>query len=120
MGRAKSQRLRSEVDFGTVYDRGRSWSKPGAVLFVNPTDRAGIRAGFVAGRRVGTAVSRNRAKRLLREAYRQAMAGREATQGYDLILVARHKLLDLTWDEVLATVEGLLSRAGLFEPEAER
>lgn len=112
------ERLRSEKDFSEVYAAGKSWASPGVVLYARPTGGLSVRVGFVAGRRLGPAVQRNRAKRLLREAFRAVVVGREPAAGVDVVLVARHRLLDLDWTEILGMVEDLLARGRVFEREA--
>ncbi len=112
------ERLRSERDFSAVYATGKSWAAPGAVLYSKATDRSIARIGFVAGRRLGSAVQRNRAKRLLREAFREAVGWRKPPGGVDLVLVARRRLLDLEWDQVVGMVENLLARGQVLEREA--
>lgn len=67
---------------------------------VHALDRSGtdVRVAVVASRQVGTAVARNRAKRLLREA-----AGRVAWRdGLDVVLVARAAITGTSMWEVLA------------------
>ena len=49
---------------------GKSYAHPLVVLIVQPSDQPKIRVGVAAGKTVGVAVRRNRAKRLLREFYR--------------------------------------------------
>lgn len=58
------------------------------VLFVRREAGLVRRAGFVAGRRVGNAVLRNRARRLLREAYRNLKLELPA-EGFQVVFVAR-------------------------------
>ena len=67
------------------------------------------RVGFVAGRRVGGAVFRNRARRILRAAWRE-LAPR-IREGYDVALVARGTIRGAKTQDLVAEVEGLLSRA---------
>jgi ribonuclease P protein component len=64
---------------------------------------------FVAGRRVGGAVVRNRARRILRAAWRELASG--VRDGYDIVLVARDTIRGARSHELIAEVDGLLVRA---------
>ena len=81
------------------------------VLFVAPGPGS---VAFVAGRRVGGAVLRNRARRILRAAWRELAA--RIGQGYDIVLVARGAIVGSRTHELVAEVEELLSRAEVIEP----
>jgi ribonuclease P protein component len=76
------------------------------VVFVAPGEGS---VAFVAGRRVGGAVVRNRARRILRAAWRVVASG--VRDGYDVVLVAREAIRGARSDELVAEVDGLLSRA---------
>jgi ribonuclease P protein component len=71
------------------------------------------RAAVVAGRRVGGAVARNRARRLLREAWRSV--GSRARQGCDVVLVARPAIAGARAPQVAEEVREVLIRAGCVE-----
>jgi ribonuclease P protein component len=62
---------------------------------------------FVAGRRVGGAVMRNRARRILRAAWRD-LAPR-AEEGYDIAFVARAGIRGAGTQDLVAEMEELLS-----------
>ena len=79
------------------------------------------RVGVVASKRTfARAVDRNRAKRLLREAYRLSRG--DLASGHDIVLVGRRRILDVSCSDVeedllkLAGKSGLLNRGG----DAER
>jgi ribonuclease P protein component len=110
------QRLKSSIDFERVRRDGRSHAHPLVVLVARQRDAASsgpARFGFAAGKRLGTAVARNRAKRLLREAARAEAAA--VAPGWDLIFIARQPLPRATLGEVKLAVAGLLQRAGVLE-----
>jgi ribonuclease P protein component len=72
------------------------------------------RAAWVAGRRVGGAVARNRARRLLREVWRDLAP--LVVGGYDLVVVARGPFGRAKAPELAEEIEELLRQAGLIEP----
>ena len=76
------------------------------VVFVAPG--AGS-AAFVAGRRIGGAVLRSRARRILRAAWRELAD--EVEDGYDVVVVARAAIVGARTQELVAEVAELLSRA---------
>jgi ribonuclease P protein component len=76
------------------------------VVFVAPGRGS---AGFVAGRRVGGAVVRNRARRILRAAWRQ-LAPRVLERN-DYALVARASIRGAKTQDLVAEMEELLRRA---------
>jgi len=82
-------RLRSTADFQRVLGGGRRSREGRVVLYVLATGGP-TRTGFVVGRSVGGAVDRNRARRILREAWR-VLAPRIG-EGYDVVFVARPEI----------------------------
>ena len=109
-------RLTSAIDFERVRRDGRSHAHPLVVLIAqrrpmpNPAQpEPGTRFGFVAGKGVGGAVARNRAKRLLREAARACAP--EIEPGWDLVFIARRPLAQARLAETSPAVRGLLRRA---------
>jgi ribonuclease P protein component len=67
-----SDRIRKTWEFRTVYDHGNVHYGTRVVVHGLRVMEGSSRVGVVAGKRVGDAHARNRAKRLLREAYRQS------------------------------------------------
>jgi ribonuclease P protein component len=73
---------------------------------------------FVASRRVGNAVRRNRAKRLMRAAYQQ-IAARLTQDGWHLGWIARRSCAGTGMREIETDMHDLLRRAGLSASRAE-
>ena len=65
----------------------------------------------VAARRVGGALVRNRARRILREAWRQVQP--QAKVGFDVVLVAREAIRGAKTQDLVAEMTELLRRAGM-------
>lgn len=108
----RSFSLRRGAEFQTVWDEGKSWSHPLVVLRARANGMDKTRFGFVAGKKVGIAVRRNRAKRLLREAVRKRLAS--IVRGWDLVLIARSGAEQAEFKNVDDAVEHVLKRAHLL------
>jgi ribonuclease P protein component len=111
----RSFRLASPSDFKRVRLTGKAHAHPLVVLHAAPSPLPTARVAVSAGRSVGSAVERNRAKRRLREAARPHLAS--IPPGWDLILVARAPISRATWPEIQAAVAALLRRARLIPDE---
>jgi ribonuclease P protein component len=81
--------IRRRSDFQQVYDRGARISGRLMTVFVLPRADAQTRLGIAATRKLGGAVVRNRAKRLVREIFRQ----HANPPGLDIVVVPRASLL---------------------------
>lgn len=90
--------LRKQRDFSRVYNRGRSRGSRYVVILYKENGLGYTRTAFVASKKVGNAVTRNRARRLMRQAYRSLEAG--IAKGYDIIFVARNTIEGCTEPEV--------------------
>lgn len=105
----KRERLQHGHQFRTVYERGRKVTGKLAVVYAA---EGGPRAvGVVTSRAVGGAVARNRARRLLREAYRAHK--HNLKDNVQIIIVARTAIRDKGLRDVEAEVWRLLSDAGV-------
>ena len=78
---------------------------------VQACDEGKLHVGVAASRGMGTAVQRNRAKRLLREAVRALLPS--IVPGWDILLIARPPLLARKMPEVREALLTLLRRAEL-------
>jgi ribonuclease P protein component len=116
-------RLTRSEDFKRVRRSGKSYAHPLVVLIVKRSDYPHIRIGVAAGRTVGSAVVRNRAKRLLREAIRTMIsdiasqpdsADQDSASNLDLILIARAGLATASLDDTRQALQNLLQRAQIL------
>ena len=135
--------LRRSWQFRHVYQNGKKISCTSAVVFYleneyelsrnrrtsalirnrNDADRRhfeysidSLRIGVVASKRVGNAVKRNRAKRLLREVSRE-LIDRLNQRKMWMVFIARPAILDTNYRDIVSDVENGLARAGLLARE---
>ena len=101
--------------FRKVYDEGRKLVCDYAVIFYYRTPEAekGPCFGVVASKRVGGAVERNRAKRLLRETAR-SLSGKLNHRNIWIVLVAKSRINGRTASEVADDVRHGMETAGLI------
>lgn len=106
-------RLSRSEDFKRVRRTGKSYAHPLVVLVAQASEtKEHLKVGIAAGKTTGTAVHRNRAKRLLREAMRTLLPS--IASGWDLILIARPALVTATLTDTRSALTNLLRRANLI------
>jgi ribonuclease P protein component len=109
----KRFRLSRSEDFKRVRRTGKSYAHPLVVLVAQASEtKEHLKVGITAGKTTGTAVHRNRAKRLLREAMRTLIPS--IASGWDLILIARPTLVNATLNDTRSALTNLLKRAKLL------
>ncbi len=106
-------RLRHRKQFRRVWDEGRSWAHPLFILRIAPNGEQITHIGLIASRKIGNAVVRNRARRLLREAVRQLYP--QLSPGFDVVLIARRPLRKAKCGQVETALRAMFRRAGIME-----
>ena len=91
--------------------KGRYITSKYSVIYVRPNNRPYNRFGITAGKKIGNAVARNRAKRLIRLAYRNSEV--KLPVGIDIVIVARSGILGIKSDEYC----GYFNKYGVQEIE---
>jgi ribonuclease P protein component len=123
LGLPKSRRIKQRRDFARNKVEGRRLMQ-GCLILNWMTLPAGAtsRLGVVTSRRIGNAVTRNRARRLLREAFRLGRS--HLTKPVDVVLVARQSIVGKPLATVRSDFTAALKKAkiyretsGTFSPE---
>lgn len=95
-GFSRAQRVRRRGEFQHVFETGSRVSSRYFTLLMAPGAGAVARLGIVASRKLGDAVRRNRAKRLIRELFRHL----ENPPPVDLVVIPRRELFDAPFSDL--------------------
>lgn len=109
----KVQTFGENKDFRRLYARGKSFVHPLLVTYCLKNKTNTRRYGITVSVKVGGAVTRNRAKRVIREAFR--ILSSEIPPGWDIIFVARTKTAHVKMPEVLEVMRKQLKKAGVLQ-----
>ncbi len=93
-----TETLNDNKDFLAVYKKGRYAASEFMVIYVRPNNRPFNRFGITAGKKIGCAVCRNRAKRLIRQLYRDFEI--MLPVGIDIVFVARKPICNIKYQSL--------------------
>lgn len=108
----KNNVLRKQPDFDKIYKNGKSVGDRYVVIFYKKNDLGYNRTGFLASKKVGNSVRRNRARRLMKESYR--VIEPKLPSGYDFIIIARNTINEKKCIDVEKSLHSAFKRAGLI------
>ena len=111
----KAVTLKQNRDFRRLYSRGKSAVTPSMVVYCRKNGLDHNRLGFTVSTKLGGAVVRNRARRRLREVCR--LSGPALCRGYDLVVVARTRVLTAPFPQLLRQFEVACRKLGIWEAE---
>jgi ribonuclease P protein component len=100
------EHVRKRADFELIYKTGFKRSGRLMTMFTRDREAGAARLGIAATRKMGQAVERNRAKRLVRELFRH----HKPTEGIDVVVVPRREMLDAPYARLEAEFCTLLGR----------
>jgi ribonuclease P protein component len=106
----KSDRILKRDVFRQVYEEGRKIQFRYFTAFVLPKETDGSRIGITTTRKMGNSVERNRARRLIREAFRRNKW--LVPQGVDIVINAKRALVEAVYRDFESEFVSFLERAG--------
>lgn len=111
----KNQTLKENKDFRRLYYRGRCHATETVVVYAQKNRLGSCRYGITTGKKIGNAVTRNRARRIIRVAF----AALEPRVGgsYDFVFVARSKTGEVKMQQVLKDMTTAFANIGVINEQ---
>lgn len=107
----KSERLKKNSDFKSVYAKGRSFATKILVMYYKPNRQGYNRIGFSISKKVGKAVVRNRVRRLIKENLKQMD---DINVGYDIIFIARVAIVEADFHEIRKNLDYIFRKTRFY------
>lgn len=108
----REYRLKKKYQFNYVYRVGKTAHGKFLVAVYSPSKNKNVRIGISVSKKVGNAVQRNRARRLLREAISQFLD--KLDPNFNIIIVGKQSILEQKSDSVTADLKAVLERTDLL------
>jgi ribonuclease P protein component len=105
-----ARRIRRRSEYQRVFDAGRRAHGRYMTIIAAPAEGPLTRLGIVASKKIGGAVARNRAKRLIRQVFRTETGPASAS---DLVVIAKVAAVSVGAPEVASDFRATLRRLGL-------
>lgn len=105
--------IKENRDFSRLYRRGKSFVSPVLVTYVLRNRTGEKRYGITTGKKIGNAVKRSRARRVIRASYYSVYP--QLREGYDFIFVARGKTPHVKSYEIESVMRQQLLAAGALK-----
>ena len=102
-----NERIRRRAEYLQIYDRGVKTHGRYLTLFTLSNGLPVGRLGIAATRKLGGAVERNRAKRLIREVFRR----NKLAPGFDIVVIPKRELLDASLTALETEFRNILERS---------
>ncbi|MBQ3817106.1 MAG: ribonuclease P protein component [Clostridia bacterium] len=105
-------KLKENYEFRRAYLKGSSFVAPSFVLYAVKGRKGKVRLGITVSKKIGKAVERNRAKRVITAAFRNCEGN--IKPGFDFVIVARTRILKVKSTQVEKIMKQHLKAADLW------
>lgn len=104
--------LNKNYEFQRIYKYGKSFILPSLVVYINRNRENQKKIGITTSRKIGNAVRRNRARRVIKEAFN--VLNKHIKNGFSLVFVARVRTCEVKMQVILKEMENHIKKAGLW------
>ncbi len=111
----KATTLKQNTEFHRAYGRGKGKSSPALVTYVVKNKGMGCRVGITTSKKLGSAVERNRCRRIIRAAFSSVYP--KCSGNWDIVFVARFKTKKLKSSDIEPVMAEHLSQLGVIRAQ---
>ncbi|MGL4912601.1 MAG: ribonuclease P protein component [Romboutsia sp.] len=108
----KTKGLKKDSDFRKVYKHGKSFANKHLVMYILENKSDCSRVGISVSKKVGKAITRNKVRRRIREAYRLNI-DENVKNGYDIVFIARVASKDVEYKDIEKSINHLTKKASI-------
>ena len=108
----REYRLRKKYMFNYCYKVGKVVHGKSSLFYYTPSKNANVKIGISVSKKVGGAVQRNRARRVIREAITPFLSS--INKNFNIIIVARENILSFSFKEISYDFSKMLKKAELI------
>lgn len=113
---SRFETLNSNNDFRRAYARGKVYTNPALVTYIVKNHAGICRIGITTSKKIGNAVQRNRARRVIKAAF---LSMPELHGSFDIVFVARTKTVHKKSTDISIAMLKHLSAAGVVKDDKE-
>ena len=109
----KEYRIKRNKEFQCIFKKGKSFANRQLVIYyMKRIDNRHFRIGLSVGKKIGNAVTRNRIKRYLRQAFHELEG--QVKNEYDIVIIARAQTKDIDFHQMKRSLTHLLRKEQLI------
>ena len=109
----KKDKISKNREYKKIYNRGKSMVSPVIITYILKNRFNSVRVGITTSKKIGNAVNRNRARRVIREAFR--LLREKVNIGYDIVFVARTRTCIVKTEAVMKDMKYHLEKLGALK-----
>lgn len=113
---SKPETLKLNAEFHRAYGRGKVKTSPGLVTYAVKNRGKGCRVGITAAKKLGSAVERNRCRRIIKAAFSSVYP--QCQGNWDIVFVARFKTKRLKSCDLSPVMLDHLTELGIIQGKA--
>ena len=108
----REYRLRKKYMFNYCYRVGKVVRSKSSLFYYTPSNNKNVKVGISVSKKVGGAVQRNRARRVIRDAITPFLS--KINKDFNIIIVAKENILEFSYAIIKQDFEYMLKKAGLI------